>query len=94
MPAKRTSRKSKRRKKTTKQRGGAVPWIVDFKKGIEVTKGIANKDVWDFSKAKYDRAKKSYEQMKRQHRKSGSRKSLEQWAKDTGKAKRSDCCIM
>ena len=64
------------------------------KRGLKSPKGLLTKTCGIFPRPNTIEPKKSYEQMKRQHRKSGSRKSLEQWARDTGRAKRSGCCIM
>ena len=59
--------KGGKRKKVQKGSGG-VPRLVDFKKEIEVTKGIAKKSVWDF-KGQDRRGKKVYSKMKANHRK-------------------------
>ena len=86
-------RKRPARKKAS-QRGGAVPWVVDFKKGYEVTKDMikaVGKPI-DVDKAK--RAVAGYKAEYAAYKRRGGKKSYTSWATDKGYAKKGGCCIL
>ena len=96
MATKRKTRKCSSRKRSSGkkrknvQRGGASPFFVDFKKGVEVTKDL----VKAIKKTDMKKAKQQYKRMQQEHKRSGSSKSIGNWAIEKGYAKRSGCCIM
>ena len=87
----------KKKKKSTatkrrKQRGGTIPWVVDFKKGIEL---IKNPKMWHIpTKAEEKEAKRFAKRVKNEYRQSGSKDSYGSWAVKKGYAKKPDCAIM
>lgn len=92
-------KQAKRRAKTKRkvQKGGAAPFFVDFKKGVNRTKDliIALKTPVDKKKAiaTVDRYKREYKEFKRK----GGKKSYTSWGLDKGYMKRdgaSSCCVM
>ena len=85
-----------RGKRKKVQKGTASSFFIDFKKGIEVTKGIAKKSIWDF-KGQDRRGKKIYAKMKAHHRKckaAGGTINFKDWAKATGQTTEPTCTIM
>jgi len=98
--ARKTRRRTQKKKKVTRrrvQKGGAVPFYVDFKKGVNRTKKLINdlKKPVDYKKAKATVAgyKREYSEYKRR----GGKKSYESWGLDKGYMKRdgaSSCSIM
>ena len=93
---------SKRKKKSTvtkrrvtkrrKQRGGMIPFVVDFKKGIEL---IKNPKMWHIpNKTEEKEAKRFAKRVKNEYRQSGSKDSYGLWTVKKGYAKKPDCTIM
>ena len=69
-----------------------IPWVVDFKKGIEL---IKNPKMWHImTKAEEKKAKQFATRVKKEYRQSGSKDSYGSWAIKKGYAKRPDCTIM
>ena len=90
----------RKRKRTTTRRpprrrrikGGAVPFIVDVKKGFLL---LTDKDMWKIhSKADIKADKQRVANYKRQYRASGSKDSYVTWAKKKGYVKRAGCSLM
>ena len=90
----------RKRKRTTTRRpprrrrikGGAVPFIVDVKKGFQL---LTDKDMWKIpSKADIKADKQRVANYKRQYRASGSKDSYVTWAKKKGYVKRAGCSLM
>ena len=89
-----------RRKRTTTRRrsrrrrikGGAAPFLVDFKKGFQL---LTDKDMWKIpSKAEVKSAKQRVADYKRQYRASGTRDSYNKWLVKKGNAKKTGCSLM
>ena len=89
-----------RRKRTTTRRrsrrrrikGGAAPFIVDFKKGFQL---LTDKDMWKIpSKAEVKSAKQRVADYKRQYRASNTRDSYNKWLVKKGYAKKTGCSLM
>ena len=89
-----------RRKRTTTRRrsrrrrikGGAAPFIVDFKKGFQL---LTDKDMWKIpSKAEVKSAKQRVADYKRQYRASVTRDSYNKWLVKKGYAKKTGCSLM
>ena len=79
-----------RRRPRKRLKGGAVPFVVDFKKGFGL---VTDKDMWKIpSKEDYRRAKKTVDRYKREYRASGTRDSYEKWLLKKGYAKKSSSC--
>ena len=73
-------------------KGGAVPFMVDFKKGFNL---LTDKDLWKTSsKAEIKSAKQRVADYKHQYRASGTRDSYNQWLVKKGYAKKTGCCLM
>ena len=92
--APRHKRRTIRRRQPRRRRikGGAVPFVVDVKKGFEL---LTNKDMWKFpSKAETMAVKRRIDALKRVHRNSGSKDSYDTWVKKKGYRKRPDCSLM
>ena len=84
-----TTRRSSRRRRI---KGGAVPFIVDVKKGFQL---LTDKDMWKIpSKADIKADKQRVANYKRQYRASGSKDSYVTWAKKKGYVKRAGCSLM
>ena len=98
MPKRKAQRGRKRkasRGKRKKQKGGAAPFVVDFKRGVRVTKDLIKdlKKPVDMKKAKatVDGYKREYQDYKRR----GGNKSYNSWILDKGYGeRRPECCIM
>ena len=86
--ARRTRHQSKTRKKQRRQRSGRAPFVVDVKKGYEVTRDLiqALKRPVDVKQAKRTVAgyKREYQQYKRR----GGTQGFSRWASKQGYAKR------
>ena len=93
-----SARRRRNRQMTTRrggiQRGGFVPFVVDFKKGAQVTRDAieAMQKPIDRDKARRDvsRYKTEYQSYKRR----GGNKGYTSWARDKGYAKKSDACCL
>ena len=73
-------------------KGGAAPFIVDFKKGFQL---LTNKDMWKIpSKAEIKSDKQRVANYKRQYRASGTKDSYNKWLVKKGYAKKTGCCMM
>ena len=84
-----TTRRSSRRRRI---KGGAVPFIVDVKKGFQL---LTDKDMWKIpSKAEVKADKQRVADYKRQYRASGSKDSYVTWAKKKGYVKKAGCSLM
>ena len=90
----------RKRKRTTTRRplrrrrikGGAAPFLVDFKKGFKL---LTDKDMWKIpSKAEVKSAKQRVADYKRQYRASGTRDSYNKWLVKKGYAKKTGCSLM
>ena len=84
-----TTRKRKTEKSgRTRQRGGRAPFIVDFKKGYEVTRDLiqALKRPVDVKQAK--RAVTGYKREYQENKRRGGTKGFSSWATNQGYAKR------
>ena len=94
-PRQRPRRGRGKKKKTStnrKQRGGAIPWVVDVKKGIEL---IKNPKMWHLpTKAEEKEAKRFVKRIKNEYSQSGTKDSYGSWAVKKGYAKKPDCAIM
>ena len=91
---------ARKRKRTTTRRaprrrrikGGAAPFIVDFKKGFQL---LTDTDMWKIpSKAEVKSAKQRVADYKRQYRASGTRDSYNKWLVKKGYAKKTGCSLM
>ena len=96
---KRKAQRGRQRKaprgKRKKQKGGAAPFFVDFKKGVEVTKDLIRdlKKPVDMKKA--EATVRGYKQEYQAYKRRGGNKSYGNWILDKGYGKRnSGCCIM
>ena len=92
-------KKRKPRRKTTQkrrkpQKGGAISWVVDFKKGFKVTKDMieAAKKPIDEEKAK--RTVRGYKDEYREYKRRGGSKSYNSWVIDKGYGKRASSCTI
>lgn len=86
--------KGKRKLHRRSQSGGRMPWMVDIKKGIEITKNLIRdlKKPVDHGKAK--RLVRSYKEKYQEYKRRGGSKSYNSWIIDNGYGTRnSDCCI-
>ena len=90
----------RKRKRTTTRRpsrrrrikGGAAPFLVDFKKGFEL---LTDTNMWKIpSKAEVKSAKQRVADYKRQYRASGTRDSYNKWLVKKGYAKKTGCNLM
>ena len=90
----RKKRPARKKKKTTSQRGGAVPWVVDFKKGYEVTKDMIKAVGKPIDEKKAKRAVAGYKAEYAAYKRQGGRKSFTSWAANKGYAKKGGCCIL
>ena len=96
-PRRQPKRKSKqtsshRPRRSRPQKGGTIPYVVDFKKGFEL---ISDPKMWHIpSKAEMKKADKLVKGYKQEYKTSGSKKSYGDWAISKGYAKRSGCTIM
>ena len=86
------SAKRKRPQRRRRMKGGIGPFLVDWKKGIELLK---DKDMWKIpSKAEERATKQMVANYKRQYRASGSKDSYGTWARKKGYTRRPDCSLM
>ena len=88
--------RGKRQRTTTRRRprvkGGAVPFIVDVKKGVSL---LMDEDMWKTpSKAEVKAAKQQVADYKRQYRASGTRDSYNKWLVKKGYGKKVGCSVM
>ena len=97
----RTRRDSARRQRNRRmtrrgsiQQGGFVPIVVDFKKGVQVTRDAieAMQQPIDMDKVKRDVARYKAEYLSYKRR--GGNKGYTRWARDKGYAKKSDACCL
>ena len=92
-------RGAKRKRTTTRRpprrrriKGGAVPYIVDVKKGFQL---LTDKDMWKIpSKADIKADKQRVANYKRQYRASGSKDSYNKWLVKKGYAKKVGGCSL
>ena len=89
--AHRRNRQCTMARRRRRMKGGAVPFMVDFKKGINL---LTNEDTWLFSKAEIKSAKQRVADYKRQYRASGTRDSYNKWLVNKGYAKKVGCSFM
>ena len=92
-----TRRRHTRKKlqKGRKQKGGAAPFLVDFKRGFQVTKDMikAVKTPIDVKKAKAE--VRGYKREYQDYKRRGGNKSFNSWVIDKGYGTRNaGCCIM
>lgn len=91
--ARRVKKTKTKRQKPRRQRGGSIPWVVDVKKGYEVTrdmiKAVQKPIDWKAAKRDVSRYKREYRAYKAQ----GGSKGYSKWAVDKGYAAKSSCCI-
>ena len=93
-PRRKRKRTTTRRQQPRRRRikGGAAPFIVDFKKGFQL---LTDKDMWKIpSKAEVKSAKQRVADYKRQYRASGTRDSYNKWLVKKGYAKKTGCILM
>ena len=96
MAAKRKPKRKRKTKRKTTQRGGAVPFQVDFKKGFQL---LADKNLWKLPPSSSPQAKKMKQRAagyKREYRASGTKDSYNSWLVKKGYAKKADanCTIL
>ena len=77
------------KKKRKRQVGGAVPWVVDWKRAGKVIKDVVKNG---FKKVDEAKAKKEVAGYKAEYRASGSSDSFATWAEKKGYAKRNSMC--
>ena len=85
----------KKRQKGRKQKGGVAPFMVDFKRGFQVTKDMikAVKTPIDVKKAKAE--VRGYKREYQDYKRRGGNKSFNSWVIDKGYGTRNaGCCIM
>ena len=83
------------RGKRKKQKGGAVPFFVDFKRGIKVTKDLIKDLKKPINVERAKAAVRGYKREYQDYKRRGGNKSYNSWVLDKGYAKRnSGCCIM
>jgi len=88
-------RKATQRGKRKTQKGGAAPFFVDFKKGINVTKDLIRdlKKPVDMKKAAA--SVRGYKREYQAYKRRGGNKSYNSWILDKGYGTRnSGCCLM
>ena len=91
-------RKKRPARKKASQRGGMVPFVVDFKRGFEATKGMINaihKDLTDPPDIrKVERKVKGYKAEYAAYKRRGGSKGYTSWAYDKGYLERPTvCCV-
>ena len=85
-------KQARRPKPSRKQKSGTIPYVVDFKKGIEL---IKDPKMWHVpSKAEMKKAKQTVKGYKQEYKTSGSKKSYDDWILSKGYGTRSGCTIM
>ena len=90
-PQQKQSRRPKQNQ-PRQQKGGTIPYVVDFKKGFEL---IEDPKMWSIpSKAQYAKAKKMVKGYKQEYKTSGSKKSYDDWVVSKGYGARSPCTII
>ena len=87
---KQKKKKKKKKKTIRRQIGGAIPWVVDFKKGGEIVSDL----VKDGFTIDHNKAKKQYDSDRAEWKKSGQGQSWEDWARSNGKIEDSKCTIL
>ena len=93
--AQRSRKAAQRGKRKKKQKGGGVPFFVDFKQGVKVTKDLIRdlKKPVDMKKAAA--AVRGYKQEYQAYKRRGGSKSYNSWVLDKGYATRNPgCCLM
>ena len=91
-PKQKQTRRPKQKQSRRQQKGGTIPYVVDFKKGFEL---IEDPKMWSIpSKAQYAKAKKMVKGYKQEYKGSGSKKSYDDWFVSKGYGARSACTIM
>ena len=93
-PRRKRKRPTFRRQQPRRRRikGGAAPFIVDFKKGFQL---LTDTNMWKIpSKADIKSAKQRVADYKRQYRASGTRDSYNKWLVKKGYAKKTGCSLM
>jgi len=81
--------------KRKKQKGGGNPFLVDFKRGIRVTKDMIKAVKTPVNVGKAKATVRGYKQEYQDYKRHGGNKSYNSWIIDKGYAKRSsECCIM
>jgi len=92
-PSKRKAQRGRGKRK--KQKGGGNPFLVDFKRGIRVTKGMIKglKTPVNVDKAKA--TVRGYKRQYQDYKRRGGNKSYDSWIIDKGYGeRRPECCIM
>ena len=85
-------RKTSKRKK--KQSGGKMPWLVDFKKGFQVTKDMIQAVKKPIDRKNAQRQMNSYKEKFQEYKRKGGKKTFKRWAIDNGIFTRGNtCCI-
>ena len=85
---------ARKRKRVQKGRGFG-PYVVDVKKGIQVTKDLVGALKKTVNKQKAKATVAGYRQQYRRYKQNGGKKSYNQWIVDKGYGKRnSGCTIM
>ena len=86
----------RRRKRRTQQgRGGINPIVVDFKKGVQVTKDMIKAVKKPINVAQAKRTVAGYRSQYQAYKRRGGTKSYNSWLIDKGYAARnSGCCVM
>ena len=71
------------------------PYVVDFKKGVQVTKDLVRDLKKPVNKQKAKATVAGYKQQYRRYKQGGGKKSYNQWILDNGYGRQnSSCCIM
>jgi hypothetical protein len=101
--ARKTGRQAQKKKKVTRkrkrkvQKGGAAPFYVDFKKGVDRTKNLVKALKKGYDKDKAIKTVNGYKREYAAYKRRGGKKSYESWGMDKGYMKRdgaSSCSIM
>ena len=92
-PKRKPKRKPKTQRRQRRMKGGTAPFVVDFKKGIELLK---DKDLWKIpSKTEVKNMKQRVVDDKREYHASGTKDSYNKWLVKKGYAKKADTnCIL
>jgi len=92
-PSKRKAQRGRGKRK--KQKGGGNPFLVDFKRGIRVTKDMIKAVKTPVNVEKAKATVRGYKREYQDYKRRGGNKSYNSWIIDKGYGKRSsECCIM
>ena len=100
MPKRKALRDRKRKAprgggKRKKQKGGAAPFVVDFKRGVRVTKDLIKALKTPVDKEKAEATVRGYKREYQDYKRRGGNKSYNSWILDKGYGeRRPECCIM